>query len=397
MKIVGECRVVIFLWIHFVPSILSNSEECEVKKVSVESTKSYVFRDCGEEAFKLSLAKWKTQLQREQFNLKIASNNIQTIEIDALPRENIRNLEILNNIGMMNLQKVFGDFNVLESVSIIQPELEIEEIYFLQPLKHFILSVKKMDGEQLSILPFTIRSINVTKTRFDKNNQVMITKKYQFLQTITISACDLEGIRIKASSNNVAVLDLSSNKLEDWQNFNVCALTNLRYLNLQGNHFSYLDVEALSNLKWLEELILTENRISNIGAERFEKFRVLSYIRNSMEIFRRSQYIEEPLEHIFVNQSSVTVYVYNILSFLLGLVVYALFLIAWKKVKEAGCTLASLRGAKTVKQPHHDCESEADYALPDPNYDYYAVAPNPTAKNSAPVYATVDKNRKQNE
>lgn len=360
--------------------VLSNPVKCEVEQKRDSSIKAYVIRGCDAVNFKTTLAKWKTQLvKQELFDFKIAGNNIQTIEEGSLSGEKIHYLEILNNTGLTNVHFNFiGAKNVLVGITIIQPDLNLQTIHFGKSLKYVILRVKEISEEQMNVLPDTVRSINITKTRIGSSNKVVISKKYNNLQNITLAECNLTGLIIKKLLFNVRYLDLSGNKLDCWGNVTFGMMPSLLYINLADNQFLYLDNSTLSILIRLEELNVSGNSIKNITTDIFQKIRSLKYIRNSYraekdsaEVFMKPNF-GGPIEHILVGNSNMKLYLYiasyALFEFFLSAFASAIYFCKFKTRIPTRCD------PNTAVVPHceRSCDGNSD-SDPEDEFNYCTV------------------------
>ncbi|CAD5122870.1 DgyrCDS11271 [Dimorphilus gyrociliatus] len=206
------------------------------------------------DCFKIGLSKIPIFVQNGQSYdlLKIEKNSITTIQSDAF--NNLRVAEILINEERLNSidNNAFANLPDLKKLQIIVSNVQFsKDVFNIISLTDLILSGFTIQNGQLP-----------DKALNDLPN----------LRNLKLENFGLKSIREGELPINYKTalekLSLINNKLTDFAIYGKAG--NLKELYLKGNEISRIESNSLTNLRRLEILDLTENRITNVAAGSFD-------------------------------------------------------------------------------------------------------------------------------
>ncbi|KOC64388.1 Slit like protein 2 protein [Habropoda laboriosa] len=123
--------------------------------------------------------------------------------------------------------------------------------------------------EELTIIPLTVQTINVTLSNIKKIPQNTFVRFNGYLTRLELRDCGIETIEPRAFTNlhNLQYLSLRSNQLESINADTVQGLYNLKHLDISHNNIYRITNDVFDNLRYLINLDMSDNSMNCIGVE----------------------------------------------------------------------------------------------------------------------------------
>lgn len=247
--------------------------------------------------------------------IKLIDNVFEEISNESF--QNVISVETLvisnNNLTVIAPYAVFP-LNNLKNLTIIEPNLSIEELNFTlcYSLKHMWLDVYAYEWQ---LLPKSLETLEIINTKLTFRSKTLRMEDCTNLKSISITKTQFKEFPTIESSS-LQLLNLTGS---NWHQFAGNYLPNLEILDLSGNEIKEINADSIKSMARLREMYADDNLIEKISKHAFDSNTHLEIIKitgNRLKSMEFTDHLaERPHLQIFIDNNPWScVWVLNVSS-----------------------------------------------------------------------------------